>query len=459
MQSQFEMLRKKYDTFIYNDYHLSLVDEFIHIKYDFKMGDMQFNPTIKIRTTNLDVINNYNSELANKIIFNLGMVELVSYWKCACPPNIIVKCGSLSKEDCEWWKKLYYNGLGEFFFKNNIKTDFESFVKIKCDKLFKDDECLIFKANDKNIIPVGGGKDSNVTMELLKNFKNDNYCFTVNDQLAREESANVAGYEDSKIIRTYRTIDKKLIELNSKGFLNGHTPFSAIVAFLSFYCAYLIGAENIVLSNESSANESNIDGTNINHQYSKSYEFECDFNNYVSKNLTDKIKYFSFLRAFNELQIAKQFSNFNKFHSIFKSCNVGSKKNIWCCNCAKCLFVYIILSPFLNDNQLKSIFGDNLLDKKELKDLFDGLVGFTDVKPFECIGTKDEINASLMKTIQIKISNGQELPYLLEYYLKHFDVIDCKAFNVLIKEFNGQNNIPNKFMPNIREMFDYVKGI
>ena len=74
------------------------------------------------------------------------------------------------------------------------------------------------------------------------------------------------------------------------------------MAFLGLYCAYLIGAENIVLSNESSANESNIEGTSINHQYSKSFEFETDFNNYVEQNITKDIKYFSVLRAFNEMQ-------------------------------------------------------------------------------------------------------------------------------------------------------------
>lgn len=458
MQNQFENLRNKYDSFIYDGYKLYMEDEYIHIEYDFKMGDVEFHPTTKIRTSNLNVINQFDSELGKKIVFNLGMVELVSYWKSACPKNIIVKCGFLSNEDCDWWKKLYYNGLGEFFFKNDIETDFESFVSIvsECKETNSNSS---YKLSGKNIIPVGGGKDSNVTMELLKNFSVDNYCFTVNDQPAREQSADKAGYGDDKIIRTFRTIDKTLLQLNAKGYLNGHTPFSAIVAFLSLYCAYLIGAENIVLSNESSANESNIDGTKINHQYSKSFEFECDFNNYVSRNIIKDIKYFSFLRAFNELQIAKQFSHFEKYHDVFKSCNVGSKKNIWCSNCAKCLFVYIILSPFLSDEQLVKIFGENLLEKESMKDLFDGLVGFTDVKPFECIGTKQEINASLYKTIQNKLNANSELPYLLNYYYSKKSNTNCEEFNMLLNEFNSQNNIPDKFMPYVREMYNYVKSV
>ena len=113
--------------------------------------------------------------------------------------------------------------------------------------------------------------------------------------------------------------------------INGHTPFSAIVAFLSLYCTYLIGGEYIVLSNESSANSGNIEGREVNHQYSKSYRFENDFTEYVGENLLSGIRYFSLLRPFSELQIAKQFALLPQYHKVFRSCNRGSKKNIWCC--------------------------------------------------------------------------------------------------------------------------------
>lgn len=458
MQSHFDKLRKEYNQFIYNGYKLSQGDGFIFIEYDFEMGEIKFAPTTKIRIENLNIINDYDSDMAKQIVFSLGMVELVSYWKSACPPQIIVKCGSLSKEDCFWWKKLYYNGLGEFFYTNNINVSFDNFVDIKAQEN-SGFVPLDFNKSSLNIIPVGGGKDSIVTMELLKKLKQDNFCFTVNDQLARQESASVAGYGDPQIIKTYRTIDKELLTLNSKGFLNGHTPFSAIVAFLSLYCAYLIGAQNIVLSNESSANESNIEGTDINHQYSKSFEFECDFNDYVEKNITKDIKYFSLLRAFNEMQIAKQFSSFDRYHKAFKSCNVGSKKNIWCANCAKCLFVYIILSPFLSTNELVEIFGENLLDKGSLQEIFDGLVGFSDVKPFECIGTKEEINTALLKTYDNMKNTQEQLPFLLKYYAEKTQEIQKDNFDVLIKEFNSKNNIPQKFMPYVKEMYDYVASV
>ena len=112
----------------------------------------------------------------------------------------------------------------------------------------------------------------------MKDSFNDNCCFIINPKGANIECARVAGYSD-KIFVVKRVIDRKIIDLNNEGFLNGHTPFSAIVAFTSYLCAYLSGKKYIVLSNEDSANESTVIGTSVNHQYSKTYEFENDFYN------------------------------------------------------------------------------------------------------------------------------------------------------------------------------------
>ena len=92
-----------------------------------------------------------------------------------------------------------------------------------------------------------------------------------------------------------------MLELNKKGYLNGHTPFSAIMAFSSIIAAYLNGLKFIALSKESSANESTIKDSYINPQYSKSYEFEKDYRYYDSTLVNSGVYYFSFLRPINEL--------------------------------------------------------------------------------------------------------------------------------------------------------------
>ena len=461
--TKFNELRVKYNTFTYEGWHLSKDDSFINIEFDFSIdGLCEFHPTTKIKIENLNLINAFDSKTAQKIIFNLGMVELISYWKCACPKTVEIKCGHLSEKDIEWWKKLYFRGLSEFLYINGIETDEDSFMEIissKEEETEHSHDCNCgchdrYVSAQLNLIPVGGGKDSCVTASLLKRFGEKNKFFTVNDQQARTDTVISSGYGEKDIVRTYRTIDENLLKLNSEGFLNGHTPFSAVVAFLSLYCAYLIGADYIVLSNESSANESNIEGAEVNHQYSKSYEFECDFSKYVERNIFGAVKYFSLLRAFSELQIAKMFAQLPEYHETFRSCNRGSKKNIWCGKCAKCLFVFTILSPFMDYDKLIEIFGNDMLDDEDMKADFDGLAGFTKLKPFECVGTKSEFTFALDRLADKLAGQGRKLPKLLQYYKENADsnLID----NNLLNDYNPMNNAPDDFLEIIMEMYKNV---
>ena len=455
---KFLQLREKYPSFSYNGWQLTRENDEIKIAFDFSIdGLCDFHPSTRIPVKELHMANDYNSEIAEKIVFNLGMVELISYWKCACPKTVNVKCGYLSEKDIKWYKKLYFGGLSEFFYINGIETDEENFMEIKVnEELEHHMHPQAYNSNGINLIPVGGGKDSCVTASLLKDFKDKNMFFAVNDQKARTDTVLAAGYNEKDIIRTYRTIDENLLKLNSEGFLNGHTPFSAIVAFLSLYCAYLVGGKYIVLSNESSANETNIEGVNVNHQYSKSYEFEEDFTAYVQKNIFgyDGIEYFSLLRPFSELQIAKMFASLTQYHKTFRSCNRGSKKNVWCGKCAKCLFVFTILSPFIEYDKLVSIFGNDMLDDPDCTADFDGLAGITDLKPFECVGTKSEFNFALMSLCKKLEKDGKELPLLCKRFRENVD--ERTIDENLLKEYNALNSVPDEFLYIVMEMYKYV---
>ena len=89
------------------------------------------------------------------------------------------------------------------------------------------------------------------------------------------------------------------------------------------------------------------------------------------------------------------FARYPQYFPVFKSCNAGSKEDKWCCNCSKCLFAYIILSPFIDDDTMIGIFGEDLLEKAGLQRYFDELCGIAPNKPFECVGTVDEVNKAL----------------------------------------------------------------
>ena len=441
----------KYDTFIYDFYKIIYEEDKLKVRYHYIIKNLEdFNTEIEINKS--EIKNNHlDNNLVNYLAFHIGLVELISYWKCVCSKNLIIKCGYLDNSQINWFKKLYYNGLSEFFYMNNIIVDKESFINIKAigNKIEFHNEY----EGKGNLITIGGGKDSIVACELLKNLYNENTCFSLNPKSAHVNSIDALGYSDKKIFVKKTYVDPKLINLNKQGYLNGHTPFSSLLAFISYFTAYLTGRKYIVLSNESSANEATIIGTNVNHQYSKTYDFECDFNNYTKTYFNIDIKYFSLLRCLNEFQIACLMAYYKQYHQVFKSCNVGSKSEPWnwCCKCAKCLFVYIILSPFLYKQELIKIFGKDLYDDEELLKIFIELVGYSDKKPFECVGTVNEARSAISLVIN---RLGNDLPYLLRYYKEHYPLY---YDDTLLNNFNLQHNIDDRFMKIVSEEFKACK--
>ena len=429
--------RRDYPDFYYRSYDYALKDDELEISYHFEIGGLtSFNPKWKI--ARLDKSASPDKKTLERLVFSLGMVELVSYWKATCSPCIHLPA-KLDDEALHWWKKLYLNGLGEFFYRNGIEYG-EDVMKFVCEGGdLSDAKTAIVSDKDKVLVPVGGGKDSVVTLEILKN-KKKLYCYAINPKKANNDTVRVAGLED-RYLSASRTIDRNLLDLNSRGFLNGHTPFSAIVAFSGVLTAYLNGMGCVALSNESSANESTVAGTDVNHQYSKSYEFEKDFSSYEEKYLKTGVGYFSFLRPLLEIRIAEIFSRFKDYFPVFRSCNLGSKTDVWCCNCAKCLFVYIILSPFLKDDELIGIFGENLLDSEKLEEDFKKLLGLEAEKPFECVGERSEV---LMAMNMLIDRDGDKLPCLVEKY-RDFIISHREDDNARLCSFDKEHSLPSDF--------------
>lgn len=430
-------LRKQYKQLVFESFAIQQTSSEIRVTYSFRLDNKYFfTPSLIIPHKAFIKMNRISDDLLNNLLFHVGMIELVSYWKAACPEEILIKPYHLNEAQKLWWKALYYKGLGEFFYLNSIITDKESFVNI----ISSSNEVLEpgkTELSDSFLIPVGGGKDSPVTIELLA--KPGNIPLILNPRGATLKTAEVAGYNRNKIFEVHRTIDPVLLGMNDQGFLNGHTPFSALLAFISLLCAALSGCRNIALSNESSANESTVSGSEVNHQFSKSFEFEQGFREYYMKYISNDFNYFSFLRPLNELQIAKIFSSFVQYHDVFRSCNQGSKTDSWCGCCAKCLFAYIILLPFISVEKLSVYFGKDILDDINLRHEFDQLIGLAETKPFECVGTIDEINAAIMMFLDKNVNS--DLPALLRYYLQTENYKRYKRFDTtaLMKVFDNEN--------------------
>ena len=436
----------KYPKFVYQKYSYKASGKDLKIFFYFKIEpDISFRSEVTIKNiprSRLDQLDN--------LIFHLGLVEMISYWKATCSPIIEVRAGCLNKNQVKWWQDLIMKGMGQFSFENKIP--FQK-PKITCPSPYLQKPRLdLNHTKQKVLVPVGGGKDSVVTLESLKKARKNINCFSLNPTDSAKKIIRAVGCKNPVIVE--RKIDKRLLELNRKGFLNGHTPFSAYLAFLSILLATIFGYRYIALSNERSSNEGNVKyrGKTINHQWSKSFEFEQKFRGYSKKYLAKETDYFSFLRPLYEIQIAKLFSKYPKYFPLFLSCNEayktasGTKKPTkkWCSNCSKCLFVFAVLYPFLKEKEIVKIFKKNLLEDKNLLPVMQQLIGERGFKPFECVGTKKESLMAFYLSWK-KSGKASPRPYLLEYFekkiLPKYKNLEKESKEIL-NSWNKQNNLP-----------------
>ena len=406
LQLKVEKLRGRYPRFFYRGYRHEVKGKNLEITFYFEVPpDIRFHPKVVIK--NIPQTKRSLVGLEN-LVFQLGLMEIPSYWKATSSPEIVIEAGSLNKEQVAWWKDLILKGMGEYFFQNKIDFTTPNFLSISSVGVhpWPDQENPWSgqgKPSSQTLVPVGGGKDGVVTLELLKKGNMDITPLLLNPKPEQMKILSLAKAGEPIVVE--RIIDPKLLELNKKRYLNGHTPFSAYLAFLTVLAAALFGHKYIALSNERSSNEGNVKylGKVINHQYSKTFEFEKKFREYNKKYLAKNIEYFSFLRPLYELQIANIFSRYPKYFPVFLSCNEARKTKSgtqrgtgeWCGKCPKCLFVFLALYPFMGKKRTVAIFKKDLLEDRKLKPLLDELTGKRKFKPFECVGTIEESKAAL----------------------------------------------------------------
>ena len=99
MFEKFNLLRKQYSEIIYRNYQISYDEEVMQIKYQFEIPNLiTFEPTISIPKK--DITNDsINENLLNSIIFRLGLIELISYYKCVCPKKVVIEAGFIGLKE------------------------------------------------------------------------------------------------------------------------------------------------------------------------------------------------------------------------------------------------------------------------------------------------------------------------------------------------------------------------
>jgi hypothetical protein len=336
-------------------------------------------------------------EALHRVARLLWFAAGLSYYKTAAPPVVAVP--ALTDAERAWLEPLYREGLGEFAFENGIDLSRRPVIR-------EEGQAPVAPAvagldlPRRALVAVGGGKDSCVSLEVLREAGDEVVPFSIGGHRAARDCAAAAGLP---LVVAHRGLDGGLGELNGSGALNGHVPVTAIVSLAAVAQALVTGADEVVFSNERSANVGSFvaNGLPVNHQYSKGLAAERRVRGALAE-ITPELAYYSLLRPLSEVQIAALFARLDAYLPVFTSCNAafrieeGRRVERWCGHCPKCRFVFLVLAPFLPRGRLTQIFGADLLADPGQLEGYRELLGLAGFKPFECVGETEESQVALV---------------------------------------------------------------
>jgi hypothetical protein len=341
-------------------------------------------------------------EILDRLFRLILLFAGVSYYKVFIPKTLRCAAFALDRDTADFLRRFYENGLGEFAYRHAISLHEHFTIRTAPGAA---PAAVTTTLPRRTCVPIGGGKDSIVTLECLRRAGEELVLFALGDAEPIRATIAVANLP---FIRVERRLDPLLPALNKAGARNGHVPITGILSAIALAAAVLYGVDAVAMSNEHSANAPNLieDGVEINHQYSKSLAFETDLSEYLIRHISPNLAYFSFLRPLSELEIARRFARYPAYFPAFRSCNrafrqaVAERAQGWCGSCPKCRFVFLALAPFIAKADLVAIFGANLLDDARQVAGFAELCGLSRHKPFECVGEEAESAAALAHLVR-----------------------------------------------------------
>lgn len=384
----------RYETFRFTSYDFDEATGTAALNYALDEG-IEFQELVRFPGARLD---GGVEEAFDRCLALLHMVAGVSYFKVSAPPRIEVESAPLTSAAAELLSTLYSNGLAEFAWTNGL--DLSSHRWFSATTGSEGRPPAPASRSRRTLVPIGGGKDSVVSVELLKSIDEPMALFSIGDARPIRATAEVAGVE-RRVVE--RVLSPNLVPLNHAGAYNGHIPVTAVVSVIAVAAALLYDFDGVAMSNERSASTGSFhwQGMDVNHQWSKGIDFEAALSALLGSEIAEGISYFSLLRPASELSIARTFSRLPAYHQRFTSCNAVFRRDpkersaAWCCDCPKCRFVFLALAPFLPVDRLRAIFGHDMLADPSQLPGFLALLGIDDEKPFECVGEIEESVAAL----------------------------------------------------------------
>ncbi len=439
---------KEFKAFYFESFRFESETLKAYFLYSFDKAEF-FEEEIDFRCSWFELRKDFDETVFASFLFQIHLALGISYYKLYPTKDLFIWSGYLTDTQIAFWEKFYKNWLWEFLYKNNIPPQGLFQFHKESDIVYPKQD---IDSSEKSLVPLGGGKDSMVSIVLLEEawYQFDTVVFWKMDTVKTQISDQL---KENNLLIT-RKMSQNLFKLNDLQYYNGHVPITGIIAFVLYASAYLYDYKYIIMSNERSADEGNMiwQDFEINHQYSKSLEFERDLRAYTQQFLVDSISYFSLLRGMYEYKIAEIFSkNCRRYFKTFASCNknffINSHKTHawnWCLSCEKCAFVFLILSAHLDEKDLLSIFWENLFLKKDLEQTFLDLLGIGDHKPFECVGTNEESVFALYKYFENNTKQWKLYGIFEEKILSQMSEFELYELEKKLREIWTDDNIPLK---------------
>lgn len=373
----------KYQTFRFKQYAFDPTAKTLTLRYGYDAA-LDFTETYRFDFPYVD----YNEAALDQALQQLFLLAGVSYYKAYVPGAIRIETGTIDAGLATFLRTTYEKGLGEFWYVNSLNPR----TPVIFPSSQQQSTAPTHAQSNGLLVGIGGGKDSLLSLELLRRSGVDIATWSLNHRPQLAPLVERIGLQHYWVDREW---DKQLLTLREQGAYNGHIPISAIFAAVGTIVCILTGRRDHIVSNEQSANEPTLfyDNVAINHQYSKSQAFEQEYQTLLSENYGDTLRYYSLLRPLSELRIAELFaaSGFNTYHDVFSSCNTAFRHDsnhlFWDGTCAKCAFVFLMLTPFTERTVLEQLFsGKNLLLERSLEPVYRQLLGIEGDKPLDCVG-------------------------------------------------------------------------
>lgn len=383
--------------------------------------------------SNFPLINNNPDTIAH-FLKHIHIAFGVSYYKLFPTTTIFVDTFQLSEDQRAFWHDFYIKGLGEFFYRNQLDPrglgNFQSNLKKG------HSWAPIQLPQAKSLVLFGGGKDSLVSVELLKKENQTFDLFSFGKDYPLHQVAQEPTKQKRLIIS--RQLDlTQLKKMGEQGYYNGHVPITGTICFATSLACYLYGYNQIITSLEKSADFGNTEycGMEINHQRSKSAQFQNQLQNYFQSYLASNLECKSLIADRYEIKVVQELTKYPQYFQHFSSCNRNftitpsqlSAEQLRCWVCPKCAFIYVLLRAFLGKEQTNQIFGKDLFENREINKTFEELLWISGIKPFECVGTNEEVVLAFWLIYQKeKKADSQIMQTFLEKIYNHMSESDFK---------------------------------